>query len=195
MVIKTLRIDVLLPWLQFKDGNSYSKIYTYSAILIQILQGNTNTYLEKKNHLEPPIWASKIRVIPYSSHRRTVCMRVELYGCFWSGKCHLFLRLPTKARVIYRYQAVLRHTFDILFDRLYKRRSFSIWLQIFSCAYVRRLHRHSWTDFGDSFLLERGCPFKFEVSIKPVCGDESRLLNITCFLLTNWNKTWHIGVW
>ncbi|XP_034839264.1 discoidin domain-containing receptor 2 isoform X1 [Maniola hyperantus] len=50
----------------------------------EILTGNTNTYLEKKNHLEPPIWASKIRFIPYSSHRRTICMRVELYGCFWS---------------------------------------------------------------------------------------------------------------
>ncbi|CAG5039229.1 unnamed protein product [Parnassius apollo] len=50
----------------------------------EILSGNTNTYLEKKNHLEPPIWASKIRFIPYSSHRRTVCMRVELYGCYWS---------------------------------------------------------------------------------------------------------------
>ncbi|XP_041987229.1 discoidin domain-containing receptor 2-like [Aricia agestis] len=50
----------------------------------EILSGNTNTYLEKKNHLEPPIWASKIRVIPYSSHRRTVCMRVELYGCYWN---------------------------------------------------------------------------------------------------------------
>ncbi|XP_028032139.1 discoidin domain-containing receptor 2 [Bombyx mandarina] len=48
------------------------------------LTGNTNTYLEKKNHLEPPIWASKVRFIPYSSHRRTVCMRVELYGCYWS---------------------------------------------------------------------------------------------------------------
>ncbi|KPI96208.1 Discoidin domain-containing receptor 2 [Papilio xuthus] len=52
----------------------------------EILTGNANTYLEKKNHLQPPIWASKIRFIPYSSHRRTVCMRVELYGCYWSGK-------------------------------------------------------------------------------------------------------------
>ncbi|KAJ2954053.1 hypothetical protein O0L34_g2266 [Tuta absoluta] len=50
----------------------------------EILTGNTNTYLEKKNHLEPPIWAQKIRFIPYSSHRRTVCMRVEIYGCYWS---------------------------------------------------------------------------------------------------------------
>lgn len=50
----------------------------------EVLPGNTNTYLEKKNHLEPPIWASKIRFIPSSSHRRTVCMRVEIYGCYWS---------------------------------------------------------------------------------------------------------------
>ncbi|XP_013146480.1 PREDICTED: discoidin domain-containing receptor 2-like isoform X1 [Papilio polytes] len=50
----------------------------------EILSGNANTYLEKKNHLQPPIWASKIRFIPYSSHRRTVCMRVEVYGCYWS---------------------------------------------------------------------------------------------------------------
>ncbi|CAH2985152.1 unnamed protein product [Chilo suppressalis] len=48
------------------------------------LSGNTNTYLEKKNHLEPPIWASRVRFIPYSAHRRTVCMRVEVYGCPWT---------------------------------------------------------------------------------------------------------------
>lgn len=61
--------------------------------LLQIMPGNINTYLEKKNHLEPPIWASKIRFIPYSSHRRTVCMRVELYGCFWSGVYFLYYQL------------------------------------------------------------------------------------------------------
>ncbi|XP_028174034.1 discoidin domain-containing receptor 2-like [Ostrinia furnacalis] len=51
----------------------------------QILPGNTNTYLEKKNRLEPAIWASRLRLLPYSSHRRTVCMRAELYGCPWSA--------------------------------------------------------------------------------------------------------------
>ncbi|XP_039763823.1 discoidin domain-containing receptor 2-like isoform X2 [Pararge aegeria] len=50
----------------------------------EVLTGNSNTYLEKKNQLDPPIWASKIRFIPYTTHRRTICMRVELYGCFWS---------------------------------------------------------------------------------------------------------------
>lgn len=50
----------------------------------EIITGNTNTYLESKHNLDPPIWASKIRFLPYSYHRRTVCMRVEIYGCAWS---------------------------------------------------------------------------------------------------------------
>ncbi|KAK0181074.1 hypothetical protein PV327_003391 [Microctonus hyperodae] len=50
----------------------------------EILKGNTNTYLENKHDLDPPLWASKIRFFPYSNHRRTVCMRVELYGCLWT---------------------------------------------------------------------------------------------------------------
>ncbi|XP_050301157.1 discoidin domain-containing receptor 2-like [Anthonomus grandis grandis] len=51
-----------------------------------LLKGNQNTYLESKTSLDPPIWASKIRFLPYSSHRRTVCMRVEVYGCKWTDE-------------------------------------------------------------------------------------------------------------
>ncbi|XP_046587172.1 discoidin domain-containing receptor 2 isoform X1 [Neodiprion lecontei] len=50
----------------------------------EVITGNTNTYLESKRELEPPIWASKLRFLPYSFHRRTVCMRVEIYGCSWN---------------------------------------------------------------------------------------------------------------
>ncbi|XP_050425447.1 discoidin domain-containing receptor 2-like [Adelges cooleyi] len=50
----------------------------------EILIGNINTYLEHKQELNPPIWASKIRFLPYSFHTRQVCMRVELYGCPWT---------------------------------------------------------------------------------------------------------------
>ncbi|XP_065221336.1 discoidin domain-containing receptor 2 isoform X2 [Planococcus citri] len=50
----------------------------------EVIAGNENTYLEAKRHLDPPIWASRIRFVPYSYHRRTVCMRVEVYGCPWS---------------------------------------------------------------------------------------------------------------
>lgn len=49
-----------------------------------MLTANINTYLESKKDLDPPIWASKIRFYPYSYHKRTVCMRVELYGCRWT---------------------------------------------------------------------------------------------------------------
>ncbi|XP_054275627.1 discoidin domain-containing receptor 2-like [Macrosteles quadrilineatus] len=49
----------------------------------EVITGNTNTYLEAKRELDPPIWASRVRFVPYSYHRRTVCMRVELYGCYW----------------------------------------------------------------------------------------------------------------
>lgn len=50
----------------------------------QVIKANINTYLESKHDLDPPILASKIRFFPYSYHKRTVCMRVELYGCRWT---------------------------------------------------------------------------------------------------------------
>ncbi|GLV33666.1 Discoidin domain receptor [Carabus blaptoides fortunei] len=50
----------------------------------EVITGNINTYLESKCELDPPIWANKIRFMPYSFHRRTVCMRVELFGCRWT---------------------------------------------------------------------------------------------------------------
>lgn len=50
----------------------------------EVIKGNMNTYLESKSQLDPPIMASKVRFMPYSYHRRTVCMRVELYGCRWT---------------------------------------------------------------------------------------------------------------
>ncbi|XP_044269322.1 discoidin domain-containing receptor 2-like [Tribolium madens] len=50
----------------------------------EALKGNINTYLESKTILDPPIWASKIKFLPLSHHERTVCMRVEIYGCRWT---------------------------------------------------------------------------------------------------------------
>lgn len=50
----------------------------------EVIEGNSNTYLGSKRELDPPVWASKIRFLPYSYHRRTVCMRVEIYGCYWN---------------------------------------------------------------------------------------------------------------
>lgn len=49
----------------------------------RVLRGNSNTYLVEKQKLDLPFVASKVRFVPYSQHPRTVCMRVEIYGCIW----------------------------------------------------------------------------------------------------------------
>jgi len=50
-----------------------------------VLKGNTNTYLAHKQDFHPPIVASRVRFLPHSQHPRTVCMRVELYGCTYKS--------------------------------------------------------------------------------------------------------------
>ena len=47
----------------------------------QVLDGNVNTYMANKQDLLPTLVASKVRFLPHSHHPRTVCMRVELFGC------------------------------------------------------------------------------------------------------------------
>ena len=48
---------------------------------VDLFTGNSDTYTEVETILNPPVKASRIRIIPYSRHPRTVCMRVELVGC------------------------------------------------------------------------------------------------------------------
>ncbi|XP_046678301.1 LOW QUALITY PROTEIN: discoidin domain-containing receptor 2-like [Homalodisca vitripennis] len=64
--------DSLSEWVVYKNARGE-----------KVLAGNSNTYLVVKQELELPFVASKVRFIPYSEHPRTVCMRVELYGCPW----------------------------------------------------------------------------------------------------------------
>ncbi|XP_046402897.1 discoidin domain-containing receptor 2-like [Ischnura elegans] len=47
----------------------------------QILSGNSDTATVVSHRLMPPVFASQLRILPYSVHRRTVCLRVELRGC------------------------------------------------------------------------------------------------------------------
>ena len=56
------------------------------SFVFQIFPGNQNTYRAELRGVSPPIIAKRIRFIPYSEHPRTVCMRVEMYGCKWEGK-------------------------------------------------------------------------------------------------------------
>ena len=52
------------------------------------MDGNVNSYMPRKTALNPPLIAAKVRVVPRSSHPRTVCPRAELYGCRYTGKRH-----------------------------------------------------------------------------------------------------------
>ena len=47
------------------------------SFLLQIFSGNSNTYTVVENKLEPVIRATKIRLIPYSLHRRTGNKEIE----------------------------------------------------------------------------------------------------------------------
>ncbi|XP_046981119.1 discoidin domain-containing receptor tyrosine kinase B-like [Schistocerca americana] len=51
----------------------------------QILSGNSDTATVVTQRLLPAIFASHLRVLPYSVHRRTVCLRLELSGCPATG--------------------------------------------------------------------------------------------------------------
>ncbi|GFO49410.1 discoidin domain-containing receptor 2 [Plakobranchus ocellatus] len=52
----------------------------------EIFTGNRDVYTADVREVDPPIIAKKIRFIPYSELPRTVCMRVEMYGCVWEDE-------------------------------------------------------------------------------------------------------------
>ncbi|KAA0201619.1 hypothetical protein HAZT_HAZT010083 [Hyalella azteca] len=66
-------------------AQQYKLQYYRPGIDKWLLEGNTNTYLPKQSTLSPPILASRLRFVPYSDNARTVCMRVEIYGCPYKG--------------------------------------------------------------------------------------------------------------
>nr|CAD7195781.1 unnamed protein product [Timema douglasi] len=49
--------------------------------MLTILSGNSDTSTVVSHRLMPPMYASQVRILPYSVHRRTVCLRAELRGC------------------------------------------------------------------------------------------------------------------
>ncbi|XP_076271676.1 discoidin domain-containing receptor 2 isoform X2 [Rhynchophorus ferrugineus] len=59
-------------WVRWKDRSGK-----------ELLSGNTDTFTIVEQNLDPPVIAGQIRLLPYSDHVRTVCMRVELMGCPW----------------------------------------------------------------------------------------------------------------
>ncbi|KAM3729132.1 Discoidin domain-containing receptor [Dirofilaria immitis] len=58
-----------------------SWIKYHNRELVEILDGNEDTETAVERELDPPIVASRIRIVPYSTYARTMCLRVEFYGC------------------------------------------------------------------------------------------------------------------
>lgn len=61
-----------------------------------ILEANKDTNTEVQIPLDTPIVASKVRILPFSFHARTVCLRVGLTGCEYKGGS------PTPLQGIYK---------------------------------------------------------------------------------------------
>lgn len=77
----------------------YFTTKSFFAFNLQIISGNTDTETVVSHRLMPTVYATKIRVLPYSVHRRTVCLRVEIKGCPAGGE-FLFAREFFLLRVI-----------------------------------------------------------------------------------------------
>uniref|UniRef100_A0A0R3RQM2 Discoidin domain-containing receptor 2 n=1 Tax=Elaeophora elaphi TaxID=1147741 RepID=A0A0R3RQM2_9BILA len=58
-----------------------SWIKYHNRALIEVLDGNEDTATAVQRDLDPPIVASRIRIVPFSTYARTMCLRVEFYGC------------------------------------------------------------------------------------------------------------------
>lgn len=69
-------------WIEYSrdGGRSWTKWKNRKGN--HIIRGNSDTYSIKRTRLEPNIVdVSMIRIVPYSEHLRTVCLRFELFGC------------------------------------------------------------------------------------------------------------------
>ncbi|CAF4084609.1 unnamed protein product [Adineta steineri] len=63
-------------WIKYKPKNQQNNS-TW-------IQANQNTYIGEIRQLDPPIVAKRLRFYPVSKQLRTICMRVEVYGCLFS---------------------------------------------------------------------------------------------------------------
>lgn len=61
-------------WMRYKYRNSS-----------HLIEANKDVSTAIRHTLDPPIIASRIRLVPYSYYPRTVCLRTELYGCQYKG--------------------------------------------------------------------------------------------------------------
>lgn len=151
---------------------------------MQVIPGNTNTYLEAKRELEPAILASRLRILPYSYHRRTVCMRVEIYGCYWRGKCykpHLLSLLLTYLEAKRALQPA------ILASRLSKVDDINLFTdngKLFVCCWERV--------YVTSILIKRRFRFHFSLRFPTTKSQPSSLTGKTTHTILKWRLFFYI---
>ncbi|PAV78518.1 hypothetical protein WR25_09560 isoform N [Diploscapter pachys] len=63
------------------------------------MTGNFDTTTAVMCHLDPPIVASKIRIVPHSKQTRTVCLRAELHGCNYKDGLLWYTTVPEGSRI------------------------------------------------------------------------------------------------
>ncbi|CAJ0946908.1 unnamed protein product, partial [Mesorhabditis belari] len=65
----------------------------------ELLDGNKDTMTALFTKLDPPIVASRIRLVPSSKQTRTMCMRIELHGCLNTDGLMFYSLHPEGSRV------------------------------------------------------------------------------------------------
>lgn len=55
------------------------------SLIFQTIPANNDTEHAIRRHLDRAIIARRIRIVPVSNSTRTVCMRVEVFGCPFDG--------------------------------------------------------------------------------------------------------------
>lgn len=67
------------------SGMMKFRILSLMSFNFQVIAGNSDTQSSVLRALDGGIVARNVRIIPVSELTRTVCMRVELYGCSYKG--------------------------------------------------------------------------------------------------------------
>ncbi|XGW35199.1 hypothetical protein V3C99_018878 [Haemonchus contortus] len=84
-------IDYLRPgskWIRYVNRTGHT-----------IMTGNSDTTSSVMRVLNPPLFASKLRIVPHSKQTRTICLRAELHGCLHKDGLLYYATIPGGSRV------------------------------------------------------------------------------------------------
>ncbi|KJH42882.1 f5/8 type C domain protein [Dictyocaulus viviparus] len=79
-------IDYLRPgskWIRYRNRSGHT-----------LMTGNHETTISVQRILDPPLIASRLRIVPHSKQMRTICLRMELHGCLHEGGLLFYSTLP-----------------------------------------------------------------------------------------------------